>query len=408
MFSLAWKEISRRRSRAALSIIGFFLVALLIAAGLCLGDAIRRATTEPLDVTGADLVVMKHVNPCAFAEVKRPKSLGAIPMAAAAKIGALPEVHSVTASLVVWAFHANRPTVLAGVEAGKVKTGPLRQYRKGDRCCVIEKGRLFGPKETNVAILDSLYAKQLGVSVGDSLWIGPRKFKVIGLLKVAGVAVIGGGQAYAPLRTVQEMLGEGPVADYLFVTAEPGADIQALRRKIEKIIGEGCEISTRKTLPSDVSRAAAVTASGAAAFVLLIAVVGGLLMMRSAFSTVRERVVEIGILRAVGWRRRHVTALLGLEMFYQGCLGAVPGVVAGYLVAFAVAAHLKLMLPAQFNSYPPCATTAPALKLTLLPAVHWTGVALTLALTIAVALIAGFAAGRYAASRDPVDALRQP
>lgn len=407
MFGLALKEITRRRGRATLSVFGFLLIALLVAAGQCLGRAIRKATSEPLKVTGADLVVVRQVVPCAFAVVKRPKDLGAITAAEVQRIGGVPGVKAASGSLVVWAFHEGQPTVVTGVVPGSVKTGPLRQYKSGERCCVLEKGRLFDPAR-NEAVLDKEYAAQQGVDVGATVHLGPEEFTVCGILKVAGVAVIGGGQAYVPLQTVQRMLGEGEVVDYVFVTTEAGADVAAIGGQIEAIIGAGCQVSSQDSLPGQIGRSAAMTAAGSGAFVALILVVGGLLVVRSSLSAVRERVVEIGILRAIGWRRRHVVSLLGCETVLQGVLGALPGAVLGYAVAFVVCAHLNLSLPASFNSYPPCATTEPALALTLEPQVTVDGVAITLLVTVALAVVAGWIAGRYAASRAPMDSLRQP
>ena len=407
MLILAFKEIVRRRSRVALSVFGFLLIALLVAAGQCLGRAIRKATAEPLKVTGADLVVVRQVAPCAFAAVKRPKDLGAITGEEVQRISRIPDVAVASGALVVWAFHNGQPTVVTGVVPGSVKTGPLRQYKSGERCCVIEEGRLFNPRE-NEAVLDKGFADKAGLKVGDTLFLGPREFTVCGILKVAGVAVIGGGQAYIPLRTVQDMLQEGDVYDYVFVTTVGGADIDKIGKAIEKIIGDGCQVSTQDSLPNQISRSAAMTAAGSGAFVVLILVVGGLLIIRGALSSVRERVVEIGILRALGWRRRHVVSLLGYETALQGIMGALPGVVAGYALAFLICAKLDLALPGSFNSYPPCATTAPALQLTLQPAVTAQGVIITLILTVALAVVAGLVAGQYAASRAPMESLRQP
>ena len=130
-------------------------------------------------------------------------------------------------------------------------------------------------------------------------------------------------------------------------------------------------------------------------------------MIRSSVSSVRERVTEIGVLRAIGWRKRRVVALLGLEMTYQGILGAVPGIALGYALAFLVCAHLDLSLPAAFDAYPVCATTEAALELTLTPALQWSGILTAFALTVAVALAAGLLAGNYAASRAPMESLRQ-
>lgn len=407
MLSLALKEIIRRRSRAFLSIAGFLLIALLIASGQCLGKAIRRATAEPLKVTGADLVVIRQVLPCAFAQVKRPKDLGAISEDELERIRQVKGVASAAGSLVVWAFHGGQPTVVTGVLPGSVKTGPLRQYRAGERCCVLEAGRLFDPHLPEV-VLDSLYATRHGYQIGDTIFLGSREFQVVGILKVAGVAVIGGGQAYAPLEIIQDMLQEGPVYDYLFVTATATADIPRIVSGIEEIIGEGCKVSTQDNLPAQISRSAAMTTAGSGAFVALILVVGALLIVRSSLSAVRERVVEIGILRAIGWRRSAVVRLLGTEMILQGILGAIPGTAAGYALGFLICSRLNLSLPSTFNSYPPCATTAPALDLTLLPRVDVQGVILTFCLTVALAVFAGLVAGRYAASRPPMESLRQP
>ncbi|MCK5805070.1 MAG: ABC transporter permease, partial [Lentisphaeria bacterium] len=254
MLSLAWKEITRRTSRAALAIAGFLLVALLIAAAQCLGDAIRRATSEPLDVTGADLVVIRKVIPCAFAPVKRPKDLGAITGAELERIRALKSVKNATGTLVVWAFDGGQPTVTTGVLPGSVKEGgPLRQYRDGERCCVLEEGRLFDPSK-NETVLDRGYAEQRGLGIGDMVRLGPRDFSIVGILKVAGVAVIGGGEAYAPLRRVQEMLEEGDVYDYLFISARSGVELAALTTEVEEIIGEGCQVSSQDSLPGQISQ----------------------------------------------------------------------------------------------------------------------------------------------------------
>ena len=118
--------------------------------------------------------------------------------------------------------------------------------------------------------------------------------------------------------------------------------------------------------------------------------------------------MEIGILRAIGWRKRHVVGLLGLELMLQGVLGALPGIVLGYGAAFLACSHLNLSLPDSFNSYPPCATTAPALGLTLTPHVAASGIVATFLLTVALATLAGLVAGQHAAGRSPAESLREP
>jgi ABC-type antimicrobial peptide transport system permease subunit len=192
------------------------------------------------------------------------------------------------------------------------------------------------------------------------------------------------------------------------VTTKRADDVPAVTAAVQKIIGPEAQIASQDSLPGEISQAAAMTAAGSGAFVLLILAVGGLLVIRASLSSVRERVVEIGIMRALGWRKRHVASLLGYETTLQGILGAVPGAMAGYGVAFAICANLNLSLPASFDAYPPCGETGAALDLTLEPTVSPDGIVITLLLTVALAVVAGLIAGRYAASRAPMDSLRQP
>ncbi|OGV66627.1 MAG: hypothetical protein A3K19_03890 [Lentisphaerae bacterium RIFOXYB12_FULL_65_16] len=411
MFALAWKELSRRPGRAVLSVLGFMLVAWLVAAAMCIGRAVREAASEPLRVAGADLIVYRKSAPCAFAPVKLPKDLGAMTMEDVARIRALKGVRSASGALVVWAFEKGQPTVVTGVVPGSVKAGPLRQYRSGERCCVLEEGRLFEPTERDVTIVDRAFADQRGLKLNSMVRLGPREFKVVGILKVAGVAVIGGGQAYVPLATAQEMLEQGPIVVYAFVTTDADADADAdatrLGDEIRAIVGEGCQVATQESLPGEISRAVAITAGSTLVFVLLILISGGLLIIRAVLSSVRERVVEIGILKAIGWRRRDVVRLIGLETLMQGALGALPGTVLGYVTAFVACRHLNLKLPGAFNSYPACATTAPASELMLTPTVGPVGVIAVLVLTVLLALVAGVIAGRVVASRAPMESLRQ-
>ena len=57
--------------------------------------------------------------------------------------------------------------------------------------------------------------------------------------------------------------------------------------------------------------------------------VGGLGMMNSTLMSVFERTREIGVLRAVGWRRRRVIAMILGESMIVAILGGVAGIVLG-------------------------------------------------------------------------------
>jgi putative ABC transport system permease protein len=115
--------------------------------------------------------------------------------------------------------------------------------------------------------------------------------------------------------------------------------------------------------------------------------VGGLGVMNTMLMSVLERTREIGVLRALGWRRRRVLEMIITESLILSILGALGGIV----IAFGL---IQLML-----SSPVIADLVP---------VQWTvGIFVR---AILVALVLGLVGGIYPAYRatkmQPVEALR--
>ncbi len=65
---------------------------------------------------------------------------------------------------------------------------------------------------------------------------------------------------------------------------------------------------------------------------LLTIVVGGLGVMNTMLMAVVERTREIGVLRALGWRRRAVLQLVMKEALLLGLLGGVSGILVAFLL----------------------------------------------------------------------------
>jgi putative ABC transport system permease protein len=64
--------------------------------------------------------------------------------------------------------------------------------------------------------------------------------------------------------------------------------------------------------------------------------VGGIGMMNTMIMSVFERTREIGTLRALGWRRRKVLAMVFKESLALGLIGVVMGIVLAWLLGLAM------------------------------------------------------------------------
>jgi len=128
---------------------------------------------------------------------------------------------------------------------------------------------------------------------------------------------------------------------------------------------------------------------------------------KTALSSVAERVSEIGILKATGWRDGDVSRLLTAESLYAGIIGGVFGTVVGVALAFLYGRVAVPKLPASLVSYPDCAETPPpiALPISAVPEIGLVVGAIAVALLIGC--LSGYLASRRAAKLDPAAALRQ-
>lgn len=120
---------------------------------------------------------------------------------------------------------------------------------------------------------------------------------------------------------------------------------------------------------------------------LLAIVIGGVGVLNTMLMAVHERTREIGVLRALGWRRRAILGLILREALIIGLIGGA----AGILVAFGLAMLMK-SAPLWGESYAPIFTIDIFAK------------------AIGVALLLGLIGGLYPAYRatrlQPVEALR--
>lgn len=275
-----------------------------------------------------------------------------------------------------------------GFEKANIASALINGWESGSllfRGSRILEGRMFQPNEGNVALLGRVLALNLDKKVGDDLDVAGEHFRVIGIYE--SDSIFESGALVVPLATLQRMMGrEGQVTGFVIQARKSDpADIAALRKRIESEIPGVAATPARDHVQRDVQmRLARVMAWATTMLALLLGSVG---MLNTMIMAVFERTQEIGVLRAIGWRRSRILKLIIGESICLGLLGAVIG------IALAVVGLRALLLAPTARGFIDPNLPAPVLALGLL-------------LGLLLSLLGGIYPAVRAAALDPSEAMR--
>jgi ABC-type antimicrobial peptide transport system permease subunit len=360
---LALRNLLRRRSRTALTVLG---TAISIAAIVALGAVAKgggEMFTAVWRVSQTDLLAIESgVDP----------DLSAIHERVGVQIEVRPEVEAVSGTIMT-AVNTEQMAMLL-VFGYHPRSYAIRHYR------IVEGQPLSAPRQV---IVGKQAAAQMSLRVGDTLRLLQSNFRVAGIYET-GVAyeevgvVIGIREAQAltgkprqvmyyaiklhdPSRVeeVRDALGaDYPEIDFALTAeaAEGMSDFQAMQEMIDQIS-------------------------------FLAVLIGAVGMLNNMLMSVLERTREIGVLRALGWRRARVLGMILQEALILGLAGGIVGILIGVGMA-----SLLQFVPGIYGALAPVYTPQLFVQATV------------------VALLAGGVGGLYpawrAARMRPVEALR--
>lgn len=247
------------------------------------------------------------------------------------------------------------------------------------------QGRDLRPDDKDAILLGDEQAASFGKKVGDHLRIQKRSFEIVGIFESA--SLFERGSIIMPLSSLQALMGYNQPATAFMIQAKNRDPefIKALRKRIDDAFPDLSARSASDYIESDrqihLSRVMAWTTAGVAM------VVGAVGMLNTMLMSIFERTREIGLLRAVGWRRRRV---LGLVLG-EALLLAIGATIVGGIMSI-VALRLLSMWPQARGFVDP----------NLPPAV----IGMALAMGFALSVLGGLYPALRAAALDPTEALR--
>lgn len=315
-YSLIWKNLARRPTRSLLTVLGLGVAVTAVVALVGVSHGFENSLSELYNQRGVDIVVQRSGGS------QRVNS--GIDASFGKELVKLPGVERVDGGLMdVISFpEYGQFTVLINGWAPDAAMFNEIKVRSGDR---LHEG------DNHKAMLGHVLAANIDKKVGDKVELYAEEFEVIGIFE--SFNVYENGSVIVLLEELQRLTDRpGKVTGFL-IHAQPGSDdaqLQSLARQIEAMAPDVSAKRTKEFIESvqqiQLSRAMAWVVSGIA---LMIGSVG---MLNTMVMSVYERIKEIGVLRAIGWRKSRVVAMVLLESLVLSIGGAVVGIICAVLL----------------------------------------------------------------------------
>lgn len=309
--SLIVKNLWRQKMRSLLAIVGISLgIATIIALG-AIADGMEHNLIATLRSGKADFSIGQAHAPMIV--------MSSVPEARLYEIARWPEVKQAVGALVTFASSPGNPYFLTiGIEPEAFELGGV----------AILKGRAFSKGADDEVLLGKIAANTLQVKPGDTVEIDSKKFRVVGIYETGNLLEDGG--ALLPLRTLQRLKNRASELTVILVQVSEGVPVEAVMARVEREY-KGSLITLRSAEEFNRNyQSLRLVRAGSWLISLLALVIGGIGVMNTMMMAVFERTREIGILRAVGWRRGRVLQLILGESLMLSILAAFVGTLLGW------------------------------------------------------------------------------
>jgi putative ABC transport system permease protein len=197
----------------------------------------------------------------------------------------------------------------------------------------------------NQAFVGVIAAETLGKKPGDTIQIETEEFTVCAI--VSSSAFAENGAVMLMLPDMQRLTSSENMVNFFDVWVQPNTPPQEVE-KLQKLIKEKFDGLTAFS-PGDVASSNAGIEIAKAMSIgtsLLALIVGAVGVMNTILMSVFERIQEIGVLLAIGWRRVRILKLILMESivlsFAGGIVGCALGVVAVWILQATPWIHGKI------------------------------------------------------------------
>ena len=332
LLAVALNNLRRRKGRAAFLVAGLLIGVGTVVALISITQSMTGQTKANLQSFGANIVVTprtKDVNLSYGGISAGGVSVGqqSLSQADVARIGTIAsraDISVVAPQLVGAVTVKGHRALLLGVQ-------PEQQF-KLKRWWSVGSGH--APTNDHELVAGAAAAKTLGLSMGDYVRVGGHRFTVTGVLRETGsqddsLLIVGLGAAQRVLREPGRLTLIEVAALYA------GAPVERIAGEIGAALPQAKVIALQEAVKSR-EQAVDQFRRFSYAIVGVVIAIEALVVFITVMGSVSERTREIGVFRAIGFRRVHITRLILIEAVVASTIAGVLGYAAGMAVTAAV------------------------------------------------------------------------
>ncbi len=315
-FGLIIKNPFRNKTRTSLAIVGIAIgIATIVALGLITGG-LKASTESTLKSGGAEITVIQagtdgfmsgNINESRVTDIQNIS--GVKDTAGVLRTSAMLEEGS--SSFGPSGFMIN------GINSSKLNIVGIDSIN----------GTVFSDGDANEIIIGKTAAQNLNKTVGDTIKIFNKDFKITGIFETGNFITDAG--AYVSLEKLQNITDNDGKITVINVKINDNANVTEVSDSIENDYKDELSATSAADQMGRINQGLSFIDTATWAISLLAIIIGGVGVINTMIMSVYERTREIGVLKAVGWRSRRILGMILGESIVLTLIAAIVGIIVG-------------------------------------------------------------------------------